>query len=346
MAVLVEAPARRPRSGGIKAVVGDFTSEQRLAALASGGLVWEDSICDGGLSETRAGCYDLAFPLQYDEVVLAAGDGVTITFTREPGQMGVAVSVDVDADATPEEVTTPWPPTAEVTITAGGETIVIGEDGTVTASGEIAAGTYGGDYETESTDGGYVPDKEGSSPTQFTQAVGPFALYAGVTCWLGGDQDGSYESQAVAKLDLLEERGIEAKLFDWAATQAGSPASSGSLIEAIAQVENAADKEYAGQPLIIMSRYAAQMAFQEGALDRENGQLVTGNGNPVLAVHQEDADENVAVYAVGWPRVFASPVRAHRAPDLRANRDLAIAERVYAIAVDCDFAVTSEITTP
>ena len=248
MAQLVPAPVRKPRSGGIKDVVGEFVQQDRL--VVAQGIAWEDSGC-GLPSGTRAGCYD--------DVV------------------------------DPE-------------------------------------------------------DKVGSEVGQYQSIGEPFALYKGVECWLGGDNEGdTYTQQAAATLEAGEDRRIEEKLVDWA----GAATANGtfdSLTDAIGGAEQAADLSYIGQPVIILNRADADRAYAAGVLSREGGKLVTANGSPVLSTSMQPAGD---VAAVGAVAVYASKIVSMHAQKLSQNVDMAIAERVYDIGVDCNFRyLASIVTTP
>lgn len=253
----VAPPARKPRSGGIKDIVGSFILEERLTATEK--VAWEDSGC--GLPElTQAGCFDTTFEL------------------------------------------------------------VEGE----------------------------VPDKTASGISVVDGIAPPFAQYAGVECYLGGDNDGpTYSEQAERLLEQGEDRRIEQVLWDWAlATGTTALTDAADIVAAIGAVEEYADENYVGQPVIILSRATAVAAFAAGAIERDSGRLVTANGNPVLATGAVPDDEQGEVAAVGWPAVYASQMRSYIAPNLRLNRSLGLAERAYAIGVDCAFRVTVGITTP
>lgn len=172
-------------------------------------------------------------------------------------------------------------------------------------------------------------------------AVDAFALYNGIECTLGGDTgtEGSFESQAEALLLQGEDRKIEAKLWGWLNAVASTNAPD--LVQALAAAESDADANYLGQPVITVSRYDSQRLFAAGALVREGGVLVTANGSPVLAT---SAVTNGKVSATGALEVYATSIISAQAPRLNQNKDLAIAERVYAIGVDCAYRKTFTVT--
>lgn len=250
MAELVTAPTRKPRSGGIKSVVGEFTLEPRLTVA---GIAWEDAGC-GFPHETRAGCYDDV----------------------------------VDPEA-----------------------------------------------------------KEGDGVDQHESIAPPFARYKGVDCFIGGDNVGdSYVDQAKAALEAGEDREVESQLFLWADAVTITADSGATISEVIAAAEEAADTGYVGQPVLFMSRHDAALAFAEKALVRENGVLVTGNGTPVIASGVFPDNTWGTVFILGAVEVYATPVVAQVAHAFASNHTLAIAERVYAIGVDCDYRAGFALTTP
>lgn len=176
-------------------------------------------------------------------------------------------------------------------------------------------------------------DKTAEGPTRHTTIGDPFALYKGVECYIGGDALGqSYREQAEAVLLAGEDRVIEARLYSWAAF--GTTETRPTIADAIARVEQFADNQYVGLPVILISRNDAVLAHDSGALTRENGVLITANKTPVIASGAITAG---GVAAIGMPAVWASQVVTAGAIKREDNVEMAIAERLYAIGVDCDF---------
>lgn len=162
--------------------------------------------------------------------------------------------------------------------------------------------------------------------------IGPaFGAYAGVECWLGGDD---YEASARRLLEQGEDRAIEEALATWiAASTASTPVTT--ISDAIAAVENEADAEYVGLPVIVMNRGDAVSAVQEGVLNGDKeGNLWTANGTPVLASAKFPAGE---VAVTGGITVLVGEVGSYRTQQLELNREFAIAERAYALIVDCEY---------
>ena len=208
-----------------------------------------------------------------------------------------------------------------------------------------ASATRAGCVDDVVADGDFDEDATGIG--QF-ELIGPaFARFKAIRCFLGGDNDsdGTYEAQAIAALEAVEDREIEAVLWGWAeAATATSTASS--FVGAIAAAEEYADRNYIGMPLMIMSRGSAQAAFEKGALSRKDGVLVTGNGTPVLATGSVPDAEQDTVAVIGWPAVYVGKVVAAMATDHRYNTALAVAQRAYGIGVDCEFRYTATVTAP
>ncbi len=173
--------------------------------------------------------------------------------------------------------------------------------------------------------------------------TGPiFALYAGVECFLGPNQD--YDRRASALLDAGEDRGVEEALWEWATTTVGTAAPGTTWPQSIGALEEEADQYYVGMPVIMMARNDAVAARAARAIfGDEEGNLWTANGTPVIA--SATASSNHAVI-IGFPTVYASGSSVIQTTDHTLNKAMAIAERIYAIAVDCAFARYVNVTTP
>lgn len=177
-----------------------------------------------------------------------------------------------------------------------------------------------------------------------TIGEGPvFALYAGVECYLGADVE--YDNRARELLELGEARGVEEVLWDTATAISGPGIDVTTIIEAIARVEEHADENYVGQPVLLMSRASAVRAYANRVLEGDHlGHLWTANGTPVVTTA---AASNNDVVAIGFPSVFASDITVAQTHDHIVNREMAIAERIYALGIDCEYAArwNAPITT-
>lgn len=168
-------------------------------------------------------------------------------------------------------------------------------------------------------------------------AIGPaFARYAGVSCFIGGDADGpSYLEQAKTLLEQGEDRAVEKVLWEWAID--GPSQEVVGIVAAIAAAEKHADANYVGQPILIMSRADVVWAHAGGAVEYVNGLPFTINGTPIIATGVTDGADWGKVAAIGAVGVYASSMVAFEAPGLTQNLKYALAERVYAIGVDCGY---------
>jgi hypothetical protein len=166
-----------------------------------------------------------------------------------------------------------------------------------------------------------------------------FGLYAGVQCTL--DPDNDFDERARATLDQGEDRGIEKRLNDWAAlVTPTATVTGGNLKEALARAEQEADTEYLGAPVILLNR-GDLVRLDGSSIDREGDTLYTKNGTRILSSSKITAN---TVTAVGALAVYESPVIVNRVVAHTTNAELAIAERVYAILVDCGYAARYLVT--
>lgn len=358
MSVQVSPPARKPREGGIKAVVGDFIPESRLS-VSQGGIAWEDGTC-GQPSRTRAGCYDTTISPGTNEV-----QRLTVTGTPTAGNLKLVFDGETTGNipfnasaATIQTAIDALPNVNEGDITVGGGplpgsfvTFTFGDaydyedvpQMTVAAGSPALSGGTAPAGAVTTTTPGVRPTKTLDGVDQYTSILDtPFAVYKGVQCFLGGDEDGdSYESQARAGLEAWEDREAESELWTWGLA-ASSPGTAANIARAISLAEDYADANYVGRPVILMSRRYTSKAD----LKNVDGLLTTVNGTPVIAVGGITASDTDVVVVVGMPAVYASPIRTYTAPDVRTNVMMALAERVLDIAVDCDFRYAVTATTP
>jgi hypothetical protein len=171
-----------------------------------------------------------------------------------------------------------------------------------------------------------------------------FAQYAGVECFLDVRSSSDYAERARLILERGEDSEIEANLVGWA--DAGAVEGTGAgITNAIAAAEEWADQKYIGLPVIIMSRSLAVKAAAEGSIDgnHESGKAWTINGTPILATWTAPEDK---IFVIGWPTIYASEFLVNTARDLTTNVEMAIAERLYGIAVDCSFRAEITVTAP
>jgi hypothetical protein len=95
-----------------------------------------------------------------------------------------------------------------------------------------------------------------------------------------------------------------------------------------------------------MSRRVAVWARSVKAIfgDEETGRLWTANGTPVIATAAA-SDSQLSI--IGYPTVYSSGAAVViNAIDHSVNQQMAIAERIYAIAVDCAFVFSYTVVAP
>ncbi len=167
-----------------------------------------------------------------------------------------------------------------------------------------------------------------------------FGGYYGVTCWLDGED---YDARAREGLAWSEDRRIEAVINAYLLGLA-SAGSADTITGAIAAAEQHADANYPGEPVILLNRADAVIAFAEGAIDADKeGNLWTPNGTRVVA---SSAITSGTVSATGALTIYQSEVVVTRVQDLELNTELAIAERAYAFLADCNYAARFSVTAP
>lgn len=171
------------------------------------------------------------------------------------------------------------------------------------------------------------------------EGIGPvFGIYAGIECYLDGSD---FEADARRLLEQGADRAVETALNTWLQAQTAEPAVA-TLAAAIAAAENEADGSYPGLPVLVMNRADAQLAFTDRALEGDGtGNLWTASGTPVLASASIAAN---TVSATGGITVLEGAVITSRADRLELNKEYAIAEQVFGIAVDCGYVVRYTVT--
>lgn len=166
----------------------------------------------------------------------------------------------------------------------------------------------------------------------------PFALYAGTACYLGPDPDQAERSRRT--LEGGEDRELEDRLSEWASagTNVGD---STDLVDALARIEQDLDDNYVSQGVIMVSRGDAVRLDAAGALHTNlDGSIVTINGTPVIASGRHSSG---TILGVGAITVIHDTIAQYDVVNPETNTRFAIAERVYAIAVDCLYRVYSTV---
>lgn len=164
-----------------------------------------------------------------------------------------------------------------------------------------------------------------------------FGGYTGVQCYLNGEIE-TYGPMARAQLEAGQDRFLESRLFAWFST--GPQSTVTSLADAIANADAQADIEYIGRPIMHLNRGDAVRAVGEGLLvtgSSGSGEIWTPNGTPVVSSARYESN---AVAVSGAVAVEQSGIRVFEGLNITENTMLAIAERVYALLVDCEYRYT------
>jgi hypothetical protein len=171
-----------------------------------------------------------------------------------------------------------------------------------------------------------------------------FALYAGVECFLETEAASEYSARATALLDAGEDRAIEAMLRTYVETLLLGRSNATSWAEAIGMLEYMADIGYLGRPVILMNRSDAIVAKGLGLLEGDkDGNIWTINGTPVLSSGSFTQNQPTVI---GDLTLYRSDSVATPAEDPITNMAMAIAERAYALAIDCGYAFGMQVTLP
>lgn len=182
-----------------------------------------------------------------------------------------------------------------------------------------------------------TPDDKAFGGIDLVGAIGaPFPLYAGVKCFAGPDADEL--ERAERALRDGQDRGLEEQLAAWAAGGVDVGGGAGAA-GAIGQVEQALDDGYVGRGVILMSRADAVLA-ERSLIRNADGSLETINGTPVIASGRVPSG---TVYGLGAIVVESGNAESYETIDPTSNTHWALAEAVFAIAVDCEFRVSSTI---
>ena len=333
-------PRRDPREGGLDSTVADFIDESRLAAAT--GIQYGPAVCAPAFAEVQL-CYGPALGIGTNEIQTVTitgtptGGTFRLTFNGEQtatiAHNAAAATVRTALEALPGvevgDVTVgggPGPGTP-YTVTFTGR-FATSDVPLMTASHTFTGGTAP-NVTVATTTAGVAPKSAVWLPDAGVGIGQSFGGYLGVECWLGQTQD-EYGPRAREALELAQGPVLEQKLWAWITAGAGTGASS--LTEAIALAETAADTGYVGRPVLHMNR--GDVTRAKGALEVVDGRLFTVNRTPVVASSKYAAN---TVGITGGITVTQSPIEVNQGLNLERNRFMAIAERVYNIAVDCAF---------
>lgn len=178
-------------------------------------------------------------------------------------------------------------------------------------------------------------DKQGEG-TSWGEGIGVnFAGYVGVECFLHEGSAADFQDRARRGFEAGQDRFVEAQVWAWLAAATGLAAAT-SIASAIGKLEEHADANYVGMPILHLSREDVNLAAAAGIIETEpgSGLLFTVNGTPVVA---SSAYASGTIAISGDMTGVQSELRVRSDISHKTNRELAIAERAFNVAVDCDF---------
>lgn len=343
---LEQPPRRRPRKGGIFEVAEVIDVQQRLMAadhvtwlnepstfpVNAPGLCWGLQVAGVNAKQNilvtgapTGGTYTLTHDGQTTTPLAGNANAATVQAALEALSNIGAGNVVGTADAGPSV-------TIEFVNDLGSQPINL-----MTATNSLTGGTSP-QVLISSTTNGRVPTKSNQG-IDIGASSQVFALYAGVECFANPDAD--YDARAQRTLDWGEHLGVELQLNNFLASLSGGATTAATYRIAVSAAQELADSYYPGLPVISLSRDAATLAAADRLMDDENpgGALLTELGTPVLA-----SSSIGDFYISGDITVYRSPVVVSRSVHPVLNREMAIAERTYAIAIDSGFAARYHVT--
>jgi hypothetical protein len=167
----------------------------------------------------------------------------------------------------------------------------------------------------------------------FPQGIGKtFAGAYGVSCFLGPDMD--FRARAQRGYEQFESRFVEGKILAIISTSPPTAVGTGTAAAGIGALEEKADAEYPGLPILWVSRTVAAALFAAQVIHKDGDMLVTGNGTPVIAT---SAMTDTSIYITGWVNLYRGALSIHDPIDWTHNTGTALVERGYAVTLDCDY---------
>lgn len=170
-----------------------------------------------------------------------------------------------------------------------------------------------------------------------------FPLYGAVECFMNPDTD--YEALASESLTAGEGVVLEHVLYEWFVANAGAavPAPGASVLGAVGLAEQLLSTSIPELGLIHMNRFIATLASQQYLL-LPTGTTVQGtpvaNGGGYVAdldAGYPTGAEQSELFITGGITIWRGGINTTTVNDPTKNRTMAIAERSYAVAIDCDF---------
>lgn len=189
---------------------------------------------------------------------------------------------------------------------------------------------------------GDQPDKTAAGIASGEGIIPTFGGYMAVECFMGPWDD--YAERARDTLDQASDRLVEERISQDLASLATTVTADGTILGVVAALEEDADTDYVGLPVIWVSRDTAARGAAEFAFfpdESHDGRLWTANGTPVLASGVL-SDSNI--YLTGGITVLQSEINVVQGLNPTVNTSLAIAERAYNAIIDCDYVTVAPLT--
>jgi hypothetical protein len=189
-----------------------------------------------------------------------------------------------------------------------------------------------------------VASTKSTTAPGFGATILNFPLYAGVQCFLNANSD--YDQKAQELLLAGEAVAVEKVFYQWLVDNAGTAVAapaSGGVVSAFGVAESLLGGQLPTLGVIHANRYITNLArsahlvtlgTDEPLLTIQGTPVANGGGytpNPAAPV----ADR---IFATGAITIYRGDIQVTRATDQTHNREMAIAERGYAIAINCNYA--------
>ena len=177
-----------------------------------------------------------------------------------------------------------------------------------------------------------ITDADKDAHGIFSSETTVFSLYFAVDCTLQSDE-GEFERRAREGLEAGESTGIEVIGQDLL-NQISTTATAADVTEAIGKAEIWAGNHWGHLPLIHMDRGLATEGIAAHVIvPGLDWSLTTGQGTPI-----DNGGGFVAqntIWVTGSASIARGPIKTYRAIDPLHNHEMALAERSYALWIDC-----------
>lgn len=168
------------------------------------------------------------------------------------------------------------------------------------------------------------------------------AVYTGVECDILGEP---YDTLASNALEMGEfyalAQGIWEVFFKPVVAPNVLTTAAVCVEEAVAIAEDWAAENQPGTPYFWTSRGVATQMFANDVAVREGNGLVTPLGSPIVAERpfgQRTLGTKGWMYVTGAPQLVKGPVLTSLGRDTSTNQSVAIAERIWAVTIECTIA--------